>query len=188
MLKTKVIASSISNLTDARYFAAWDVEAIGFDLQEISVMQVNAFKEWISGPVIIGQFSSIQDPESIQSVADNLDLDIIQLDHFSTLDWSFNRPVYKEVLIEEWQPIEADALILKSGNPHFSIEKNEALLTDICATSSCYLDLNISVESLDLILTAIKPIGIVLRGGAEEKVGFKSYDELDEIVEALEIN
>ena len=34
MLKTKVKASSITNLTDARYFAAWGVNWLGFDLRQ----------------------------------------------------------------------------------------------------------------------------------------------------------
>jgi len=36
------------------------------------------------------------------------------------------------------------------------------------------------------ILTEINPIGITIRGGEEEKVGVKSFEEVDELFEMLE--
>ena len=61
MLKTKILAGSITNLTDARYFAAWEVEWMGFNLNasEETFMppaQVMAIKEWVEGPNILGEF------------------------------------------------------------------------------------------------------------------------------------
>jgi len=186
MLKTKIIASSISNLTDARYFAAWGVEAIGFDLQEVSVMQVNALKDWVSGPKIIGQFSSFQEFESIKDVADNLMLDVIQLDALAPKEWSFSKPVYREVILENGMTGDFENSIIKSENPNFSIDDHLDVLKEFCVQSNCYLDLNLNVGDLRKILDTVHPAGIVLRGGAEEKVGLKSFDELDEIMEFLD--
>jgi len=52
MLTTTVKASSISNLTDARYFAAWHVDWLGFDLTAnglsvLSLPEVKEIKDWI---------------------------------------------------------------------------------------------------------------------------------------------
>ena len=50
---------SITNLTDARYFSAWEVEWLGFNLSQgeenaISPLQVAAMREWVEGPKIVG--------------------------------------------------------------------------------------------------------------------------------------
>jgi len=50
MLKIKVKASQITNLTDARYFAAWEVEWLGFNFDEgsahyIPPVEMKAIKE-----------------------------------------------------------------------------------------------------------------------------------------------
>jgi len=37
MLKTKIIAADLQNLTDARYFAAWLVDYMSFNLSDPSV-------------------------------------------------------------------------------------------------------------------------------------------------------
>ncbi len=184
MLSTKVIASSISNLTDARYFAAWGVDAVGFDLQSISAMQVNAFKEWISGPRVIGQFSSAQEHSAIQDFSDRLALDYIQLDALAPSDWKFNKPIIQELVFETWKTTSAEIYILKSSDPNFSIDKHLDKLHEICKRAKCYLDLGLGVEDLKYLDT-IQAEGIILRGGDEEKVGFKSFDELDDIMEVL---
>lgn len=186
MLKTKVIASSISNLTDARYFAAWGVEAIGFDLNTVSAAQVHAFKDWISGPKVIGEFSSTQGREAIENASKTLGLDLIQLDVFAPKEWHFSTKVLREVIVENTIP-EEGAYILKSENPGFDLNSNLSLLKSFCSIAECYLDLNLALADYTTVLTEVLPAGIVLRGGAEEKVGFKSYDELDEIMEVLEV-
>jgi phosphoribosylanthranilate isomerase len=186
MLKTKVIASSISNLTDARYFAAWGVEAMGFDLRAVSAAQVHAFKDWISGPKVIGEFSSSEGQEVIENAAKALGLDLIQLDVFAPKEWDFATDVIREVIIENTTP-EKGTYILKSENPRFELESHLPLLKKFCTIADCYLDLNLKVDHYEIILSEVKPAGIVLRGGAEEKVGFKSFDELDEIMEFLEL-
>ena len=60
MLKTKIKANSITNLTDARYFAAWEVEWLGFNLnpgESIALQQVPAIKDWVDGVKIVGELS-----------------------------------------------------------------------------------------------------------------------------------
>ena len=37
------------------------------------------------------------------------------------------------------------------------------------------------------LIEEVRPYGISVQGGAEEKVGFKSYDELDVFFDQLEI-
>jgi len=55
------------------------------------------------------------------------------------------------------------------------------------ANNEVYIDGIASLDVLESLLTEVNPTGIVLRGGEEEKVGYKSYDELDVIFEWLEV-
>lgn len=189
MLRTKIIANSISNLTDARYFAAWGVEAMGFDFQQVSVMQVNAFKDWISGPKLIGQFTGIESIESINEIIEHIPLDIVQLAPFASKEWNFEVPIMYEVLLESSIPdhiSKHNILVLKSENPNFPYNDHLQKIKRLCQDFTCYLDFNIDLEHLLPLLQEVNPEGLILRGGEEEKVGYKSYDELDEILEALE--
>jgi phosphoribosylanthranilate isomerase len=49
------------------------------------------------------------------------------------------------------------------------------------------LSLNFDEKNIDSILEELQPLGINVKGGEEEKVGYKSYDELDEIFEKIEV-
>jgi len=83
MLKLSVKASQITNLTDARYFAAREVEWLGFNLDTgsenaIPPQQISAIKEWVEGPKIVVEFG-LQSPDEIKQAVDYFDLDAIQV-------------------------------------------------------------------------------------------------------------
>ena len=192
MLKTKIIASSITNLTDARYFSAWGVEAMGFDLNAnspnfIGPMQINALKDWISGPQIIGEFSGLQTKEEIDNLILTLELDAIQLGPFAPENWSFDLPIYMELNLESLPNLkEGITYILKSEKPQYSVLDNIRQLKTLTSRYPCYLDLPLMAKDYLSAISELKPEGFILRGGEEEKVGFKSYDEVDEIMETIE--
>lgn len=48
-----------------------------------------------------------------------------------------------------------------------------------------YLDLDMLTENLTDLIADLKPEGFVVRGGLEEKPGFKSFDELDALFDQL---
>ncbi|MFT4565676.1 MAG: hypothetical protein ACI9FN_000629 [Saprospiraceae bacterium] len=58
IFKCNVIASHVSNLTDARYFAARGVDYLLYDLDEISLAQIAEIQEWVSGPEALLLFSN----------------------------------------------------------------------------------------------------------------------------------
>lgn len=189
MLKTNIIASSITNLTDARYFAAWGVEAIGFNLNQNSSSfmppaQVNAMKDWVSGPLIIGEFNGLQDKSVIDELIRSLELDAIQLGPFAPHEWKFDIPIYREVILSTESTFsKADHYILKPEGE--ALISNHDMLSELSEKYSCYLDFAENSKELMNLLETIRPSGFILRGGEEEKVGYKSFDEIDEIFEAL---
>ena len=85
MLKIKVKAGSITNLTDARYFAAREVEWLGFPIGSgeglIEPAKVKAIAEWVDGVKIVGEFS-FSTPAEIISLGQQIGLDAVQVGMF----------------------------------------------------------------------------------------------------------
>ena len=77
MLKIKVKASSIANLTDARYFAARGVEWLGFPLggggDGLDLATVKAMSEWVDGVVFVGEFN-LSTADEIRRVSSLLEM------------------------------------------------------------------------------------------------------------------
>ena len=66
MLKTKVILSNVTNLSDARYASGMGVDYIGFNInpendQYVTPEQVKMITEWLSGVSIIGNIENLEE-------------------------------------------------------------------------------------------------------------------------------
>ena len=207
-----ISAGSIANLTDARYFAAREVHFLGFCLDDssenyVQSAVVKAMKEWIEGPKIVGEFG-LQSTEEILAAVENIGLDAVQLNMFALADKNALREktiVIQEIVAEKttragdfWQKIEqlgseSDYLYLDFEknditwndllrNPEISIE----LLQRACQKYNVFLGLKFLPTQLKTIVNVLQPAGIAVKGGEEEQVGVKSFDDLDEIFDAIE--
>jgi phosphoribosylanthranilate isomerase len=47
------------------------------------------------------------------------------------------------------------------------------------------LDVNLPAETLPQLLSTLRPAGFALRGGSEERVGIKSFEEVDDVFEHI---
>lgn len=205
-------ASSINNLSDARYFAAqYSVEFMGFCLEEGSQAYIpphiiKAMKEWIEGPKLIGEFG-IETTAHIIAQIDDIGLDAVQLSMFSDADTTALRgrvTVIQEIIVEK----DATFASLKNTIQHFSA-KADILLLDfeksawsfqdivrhpeisldvlqrICQEQPIIIAINANPKQYTTLSQAIIPQGIAIRGGEEERVGYKSFEELNDIFDSL---
>ena len=214
MLKTRVKASQTTNLTDARYFAAWEVEWLGFNFDKgtenyIQPQVMKAIKEWVEGPKFVGEFS-FASAEDIRIAKELLELDMVQVGMFvgeEVLKDLKDIPVIKEIVFhpemtfaemeKHFQQFDSyvEFFLLnfdKNGitwemikNGQASISQEELL--KIFKQYKTVLSINFSEKIISEIILLSDLVGINVVGGIEEKVGVKSFDELDEIFEALEI-
>lgn len=210
MLKTKIKANAISNLTDARYFAAWEVEWLGFNLaegnQSLSLEKVAAIKEWVDGVKIIGEFN-LTAPETIKKSVDYLNLHYIQIGMFS--DPTIIKTITPKVKLiqelvmdtpEQFDLIEQRIKHNQSSVEHFilDLKKNRLLWPNLSASTKerikrlteqfdVLIHLDLTADQALEILNTVNPLGFCVEGGEEEKVGYKSFEELDELFESLEI-
>ncbi len=214
MLITKIKAGPITNLTDARYFAAREVEWIGFDFRVgsetyVAPAMMNAIREWVGGVKCIGEFE-LEAASQIQAAIKDLQLDAIQMGMLSPLETlpalQSPVPVFKEIVVDFdtapsalraqmvlFQPwVEAFVLdfqkngieweALQQGNP-FELEQLEALTNDF----RVMLHINLQPKVLKNILKMLQLYGLCVKGGEEEKTGFKSFEEMDDIFDLLEL-
>jgi len=78
-LKTKVIAAHVANLTDARYFAAWGVDYMSYDLEEgsdtfIGQEAIKEIIDWVEGPKYLGHITGLSLPANVASHVTGLGL------------------------------------------------------------------------------------------------------------------
>lgn len=214
MLKTKIKVGAITNLTDARYFAAREVNWLGFDCSvgseaHIGAAQMLAIKEWVDGVKFVGEFN-LESPEAIRTLINELQFDAIQLSMAVSdevlQEFVSEIPVIKEIVLDYYNSDEdlqdlftaaptgiAYFLLnldkngftwsdLKAGTP-FSL----ATIKNICTQFPVLLALNYQPSEVKEILENLPIQGLHLIGGTEEKVGFKSFDEMDALLDLLEL-
>ena len=197
MLKIKVKANAITNLTDARYFAAREVDWLGFCFDETSESHITpqamfAMKEWVDGVKFIGEFRDTKVANILDHV-EKLGLDAVQVDELIGIDVLIELSdvlIFKEINIMADSDRDFVANLMEQFAPycaHFIfIIENEMpdWIEEYSENYSVWIDGNIPIEQV--IDSTFQ--GICLKGGVEEKVGFKSFDELDEILDLLEIS
>jgi phosphoribosylanthranilate isomerase len=214
MLKTLVKASSITNLTDARYFAAWEVKWLGFCLDPgasefVSPEQFLAFREWVDSVELVGEFGD-QDWPFIAETLRQLPLDAIQIAHplppARPPDIS-TTPLIQEMILAE--DTTADQLrgqlvsfgpnvsyflldFVRNGLSWEAIREEGSLLPvgelrSLCNEFPILLAFDWTPENLEDILFHLHPMGISVQGGDEEKVGVKSFEQLDALFELLQV-
>ncbi|MBT8234278.1 MAG: hypothetical protein HKO66_09370 [Saprospiraceae bacterium] len=177
MLNRKVIAQNITNLTDARYFAAWGVDYLGFNMMPDSeytlpLDKIKEIKEWVEGPKCLIETNALD----FNEVADGHILSNI----YSSIPLS--KEAFYRINLEEIKKG------LPSGKYILDLESENQLdvLAKIDSTLTQGIELYLNIADIPVSLfPKFLDFNLVIQGGDEEKVGVKSYDELDELYELL---
>jgi len=177
-------AAAISNLTDARFFAAYGVDYIGFCFDPLSPDYISpqnalAIKGWISGPKIVAEFAN-QDIDNIKNIVTFFEPDVIEItDAEAALPEikNFNLPVIIKTSFNQLQHIE-------NFNWLFVLV-DAAVAQKIPAKE---FPLMIDVSDYKQGLEDIQVKAVQIRGSAETEVGVKDYDALADLIESLSAN
>jgi phosphoribosylanthranilate isomerase len=193
MLKTKVILSSVTNLSDARYASGMGVDYIGFAInpesgQYVTVEEAKSIKDWLSGVSIIGDVGDAL-PDNISEYSSSN----IQTNDISLVD-KLDGPILKlEITVENIGGI-TTFLNANTKSVNFFIISVDAKqlfslqpqLKEICRDYPVYISTKYDNQNLSFVLEEINPTGIVLYGSKETKPGLSSYDGIADILEQLE--
>lgn len=199
MLKHKVLATQLTSLADARFFAAHGVDWIGFTLSpeqpsSISPEDFQEIKNWIEGPAIAARFVNAFAKE-IEDAITMYNLDAVILDADTTLDViqeGLSATIFKEIDIAtdpnwartlEWAAPFVDYFIIKLPPNNTD---NQLTITELCGMYDIFLEEQNNGLSPKTI-KKLQPTGIVANAiGPEEVVGMKSFEDLDPLFEYLQ--
>jgi phosphoribosylanthranilate isomerase len=199
----KVKADNVNSLTDARYFAAKNVNYICYNYSDskINIHTLNTFIEWIEGPKTVVEVSNIS-MDDIFQLCSQCNVEYLQLDieNYSTNDYSiFNKGI---ILSIDFQDLEnnlelVETFISKNSNPYiqlnfthegsFSMKSIEHIQKLISTYDlNVIINANLGQSDLENILELIPGTILCISGSDEEKVGLKSFDDIESFFDVIE--
>lgn len=193
-LKVTVKVGSVNNLSDARYCAGMGVDFIGFDFsssksQIVTPEKFKEIAEWLSGVVFVAEFTDTNVNE-IENVIAETGLSTIQIDKVDLIR-SLDHLQTKVLLTQNVNEIEN----IPGGLPiEYLVIDGAETITDsqlqairrLGENYNVLIGAGLSSENAESIVYETTAKGVNLKGGDEIRPGFKDYDELADILEALE--
>lgn len=201
-LKTIVKVGSITNLSDARYCAGMGVDMLGFCFSKDSehYIDLEKFEEivnWVSGVHIVAEFGQ-EEKEKTESILSKYDFDGIQSSNLETAKYwkSKNKKVIYNVDINSDEDMNSFQSVLSKYSIFDFIQincTNETLVASLenelvswSQKINVLKSFNVSDEGIINDIQKGQFKGISLSGSEEEKPGMKDYDEIADILEAIE--
>ncbi|MGW8123192.1 phosphoribosylanthranilate isomerase [Roseivirga echinicomitans] len=192
-LKTFVKVSGINNLSDARYCAGMEVNQLGFEIEfeATNYTDVQKFKEiseWLSGVEFVGEISS--ENFAIEALIKGYQLDAIQVENIDQINEALDTGLAVSFLAHDLASVKS--AWEKSGKSLAYVllddsEVDRAELLVLANKIPVVLASGFDAESaVELAKSNLK--GIAIQGGNEIRPGYKDFDEMADILEALEID
>ncbi len=202
-LSTFVKISGITNLSDARYCAGMYVDLLGFSLEResdifITPAQFNEITGWLSGLEFVGEFVTYNTEEVLETLENYPSVKWIEHDRIEPLvelegkgygliykmDLQEVRHIEKEVA----EKLNESGIIFHITSDHEELDEEDLnaikLISEHCRV---VLGVGITAQNVQELIDTLNLYGISLTGGNEIKPGLKDFDELADILEALEI-
>ena len=201
-LSSFVFVSDVDNLSDARYAAGMAVDLIGFKLDpgdesSLSQDQFKEISEWISGVKIVGEFGD-QSAEIFKSLLEQFRIDYLLISDETKIQEcsSLGIPLILSLNINEHEDLEGtvnycselvDFFVLESSNESIS-DTNRVLIQNIAQNHPLLLGYGINENNAPSLVSELNLKGIVLKGSPELRPGYKDFDEMADILEALDVD
>jgi len=203
-LRTFVKVSAVNNLTDARYCAGMYVNLLGFSLEKdgknfVSPEKHKEITDWLSGLEYVAEFDKADGDTISDALASYEGFSFIESERLEVLEQlskkGYGLILRKEIKCEddldlstaELETIQRLQIILLLIGDDITIsEKAQKKIAGLSSKVEVLLGFGLEAEQIDKLLEATQVKGIALHGGEEIRPGFKDFDELAEILEALE--
>jgi phosphoribosylanthranilate isomerase len=184
----KLKISSITSLTDARFFSAIGADYLGFCFdvlndRNISVSKAKEIIGWLHNPFIVGEFGIHQTKQEIEFIASQMQLNEIQI--------PYEHPQKAELSFEKFLTAENLPLVdIQNPTDYFVIKVNETELANpalkrFISANNVFIETNFSKANIQQITETLQPYGIQLSCKNEEKPGWSSVDEYAELLEII---
>mgnify|MGYP003644010488 FL=1 len=192
-LRTFVKVSGINNLSDARYCAGMEVNQLGFEIEEgatnyTDIQKFKEISEWLSGVEYVGEITSKN--KAIKDLIEGYQLDAIQIENIDQIEEALNTGLAVSFLAHSIESTQKawEASGQKLAYVLFdSSEVNDHALQALANEIPVVLAAGFDAETVtELVKSKLK--GIAIQGGNEIRPGYKDFDEMADILEALEID
>lgn len=181
--------SSITNLTDARFFSAIGANYLGFcfdvlNENNISIVKAKEIINWLHEPVIIGEFGNHQTKEEIQFIAEEMNLNEIQVPflHTEKDELSFEKFLevdnIKSIDNSQWS---MDYFVFKMDENNM----DNSALKNLISNHKVFIETDFTKDNIKAIVEHLNPYGIQITCKKETKPGFSFVDEYAEILEII---
>lgn len=188
-LKTFVKINSVTNLSDARYCASMGVNQIGFCLNSgrenyITPETLKEITQWISGVEIVSEIDNYEE-SLLTEVVEISSLDSIE--YFNNVKLIVRLNINEaEVNIQQLkQLLNLDYLLLVSDNEKEDLQIDR--INQLSKQVPLVLGYGFNAHTINTLLEKVDIKGIALTGSDEIRPGFKDYDQLADVLEAIEI-
>lgn len=195
-LRTQVYVGDITNLHDARYCAGMGVEFIGFPIEPsrpvcVPVEKYKDIAGWVSGPKLVGELSGpvadLAEYYFDYLATDNPDM--VQTLHQAGYQvflrvWMGEERQQTEALLHQYRDYVAGFIL----GSEYETTDGELLscLAEWSRQFPVFLAFGFDGHNVLDILEQVKPSGLALHGGEEIAVGLNDFEQLAEILEAIE--
>lgn len=195
MSKIKIKISKVSNLTDARYFAAMGADYLGFCCNVGAELycapsKIKEITEWVVGPDYVLEMDGWQSAEEINEIVTTGLGQALHFGAFATYNSTFSCPVFKDFILENLANAsmeDVDFPVIRTEKNFESLSPAEiSVIQGIINEKPVFLDIAFGHSELLPMMEILPAYGLILRGGEEEKIGLKSYEQLDVIFETIE--
>ncbi|TXE13593.1 phosphoribosylanthranilate isomerase [Algoriphagus aquimarinus] len=202
-LSTFVKISGITNLSDARYCAGMYVDLLGFSLEResdifITPAQFNEITGWVSGLEFVGEFVTYKLPEVQETLVNYPSVKWIEHDRIEPLVefegkgygliYKMDLQEVRQIEQEVAEKLNESGIIFHITSDHEELDEEDLnAIKLISAHCRVVLGVGITAQNVQELIDTLNLYGISLTGGNEIKPGLKDFDELADILEALEI-
>ena len=203
-LSSFVYISNIDNLSDARYAAGMGVDLVGFKLDpnnpaSLNESQFHEISEWIAGVKIVGEFGAAE-PAAIKGHIEKYNVDYLLISDESQLHeyTLLGLPLIYRVQLDEIEEEDLTATFnyCQGSVDYFLLEADHLGLSEsltemvnrIGSKFPLILGFGIDAENAATLTSELNIKGICLKGSPEERPGYKDFDELADVLEALEVD
>ncbi len=196
----KIKLGCITNLSDARYAAAVGIDYIGFNFSPNTVGYIAPIKakeiiDWTTGSLVVAEFGE-QSAVEIMEIAELLHVDIVEIENAILPDelLQIEKPIIKKIDVSRYNENQletelksynqvADAFLLYASQTLGA--KQLTLISQLCHTYQIIWGFDLHPDNVQHVIDTIKPYGIQLIGGEEERPGVKDFDSLADILELI---
>lgn len=203
-LSTYVLVTDVNNLSDARYCAGMEVDMLGFNIQRgtpgfVVLETMKEIQEWLAGVYYLGEFKQPSDVRRIvqscteYEVGHALTTDFTQSSDLSVAGLNVVVQISLKDALDQLDALmdyagDIKFLLLDKAGDDYSEDALIKGLETLDEAIPVLLGFGVNGENVAEIVENWPISGLALRGSDEISPGLKDYDNLADILEAIEVD